>query len=138
MKEGYEKKDKEEDNDYTKENEKQKGNVLSDSKLEMDQEMNQSEMEMKDNELEEILDRENLDLEEFLNQGTTSGIETLPQEEINRIQQLFLWKTQAKGLKEVNNTERQSNEGGKIVKTTPGLAPRNPRKKEGGKSRTSS
>lgn len=138
MNEGYEKKDKEEDNDYTQENEKQKGNMLSDSELEMDQEMNQSEMEMKDNELYDILQRENLDLEGFLNQGTTSRIETLPQEEINRIQQLFLWKTQAKGLKEVNNNERQRNEGGKVVEMNPRLAPRNRRKKQGGKSRTSS
>lgn len=31
MKEGYEKRDKEENNDYTQENEKQKGNMMSDS-----------------------------------------------------------------------------------------------------------
>lgn len=79
----------------------------------MDQDMNQSEMETEDNELQEILDRENLDLEGFLNQGTMGGVESLPQEEINRIKQLFLWKTQAKGLEESNNTERQRNEGGK-------------------------
>lgn len=113
MKEGYEKRDNEEKNDYTQENEKQKGNMMSDSELEMDQEMNQSEMETEDNELQEILDRENLDLEGFSNHGTMDGVESLPQEEINRIKQLFRWKTQAKGLEEANNTERQRNEGGK-------------------------
>ena len=79
---------------------------MSDSEPEMDQEMNQSEMDTEDNELQEILDRENLDLEGFLNQGTLGGVESLPQEKINRIHQFFLWKTQAKGLEEVNNTER--------------------------------
>lgn len=67
--------------------------MMSDSELEMDKEMNQSEMEREDNELQEILDRENLDLEGFLNQGTSGGVESLSQEKINRIQQLFLWKT---------------------------------------------
>ena len=84
---------------------------------------------MEDNELQEILERENLDLEGFLNQGTEGSVESLPQDEINRIKQLFLWKTQAKGLEEVNNIERQSNKGVKIVKMTSGLAPRNLGKK---------
>lgn len=105
--------------------------MMSDSELEMDKEMNQSEMEMQDNELQDILDKENLDLEGLPNEGTTGGVESPLQEEINIIQQLFLWKTQAKGLEEVNNIERQNNEGVKAVKTTLRLAPRNPRKKRG-------
>ena len=90
-------------------------------------------MEMEDHELQDILDREHLDLEKFLERGTTKGMDSLPQEEFNRIQQLFLWKTQVKGLEEVNNIERQSNEGVKVVKTTLRLAPRNPGKKRGRK-----
>ena len=88
---------------------------------------------MEDNKLQEILDRENLDLEWFLHQGTTSGVESIPKEEIIRIQQLFLWKTQAKGFEEVNNTDKQRNEGVKAAKITLGLAPRYPRKKRGRK-----
>ena len=59
----------------------------------MDQEMTQSETDLEDHELQEILDKENLDLEGFLMQGNNGGIDSLPQEECNRIQQLFLWKT---------------------------------------------
>ena len=90
-------------------------------------------MEMEHIELQKILDRENLDLEGFLSKGTSGGVESLPQEECNRIKQLFLWKTQAKGLAKENNIERQGNQGVKAVKTTPGLALRNPRKKRGRK-----
>ena len=85
---------------------KQKEIMLSDAKPEMDQEMTQSEMEMEDHELQEIFDREHLDLEGFLKQGTISGVDSLPPEELNRVQQLFLWKTQAKGLERQRNNER--------------------------------
>ena len=53
---------------------------------------------MEDHELQEILDKENLDLEGFLKQGTREGVDLLPREEFNRVQQLFIWKTQTKGL----------------------------------------
>ena len=55
-------------------------------------------MEQEEHELQEIIDKEHLDLEGFLIQGTTRWLDSLPQEELNRIQQLFLWKNQAKGL----------------------------------------
>jgi len=55
--------------------------------------MIQSEMEMEDLELQEILERENIDLEGFLKQGTMGGIDSLPQDEFTRVQQLYLWKT---------------------------------------------
>ena len=60
--------------------------------------MTQSEMETEDNELQEILEKENLDLEGFLKQGTREGVDSLPPEEFHNVQQLFLWKTQTKGL----------------------------------------
>jgi len=82
----------------------------------MDQEMTQSEMEMEDHELQEILDREHLDLEGFLKQVTMGGVDSLPQEEFSKVQQLLLWKT-----------------GVKTMKTILGLAPRNPGKKRGRK-----
>ena len=59
---------------------------MNETRLEMDQEMTQSETDMEDHELQEILDKEHLDLEGFLKQGTTVGLDSLPQEECNRIQ----------------------------------------------------
>ena len=107
--------------------------MMSDAELEMDEEMTQSEMELVDHKLQEILDREHLDLEGFLNQGTMGGVDSLPQEEFNRVQQLFLWKTQDKGMEKKSNNERSGNEGVKTMKTTPGLASRHPGKKRGRK-----
>jgi hypothetical protein len=50
------------------------------------------------------------------------GVDSLPQEEFNRIQQLFLWKTQAKGLEKGKKHESRSNEGVKTMKTTPRIS----------------
>ena len=61
------------------------------------------------------------------------GVDSLPQEEFNRVQQMFLWKTQAKGLEMKRYKERQGSEGVKTKKTTPRLAPRNPGKRRGRK-----
>ena len=61
-----------------------------------DNEMTPSEAGMKDHELQEILERENLDLEKFLEQGITKGVDSLPKEEFDRVQQLFLWRSQMK------------------------------------------
>jgi len=60
--------------------------MRSETDIEMDQEMIQSETDLEEHELQEILDKENLDLEVFLIQGTKGGIESLPQDECNRIQ----------------------------------------------------
>ncbi len=37
------------------------------------------------------------------------GVDSLPQEELNRIQQLFLWKTQTEELEQGDNTGKQDN-----------------------------
>ena len=66
-------------------------------------------------------------------QGTKEGIDSLPPEEFSRVQQLFIWKTQNKGLERQRNKEKQSSEGVKTVKSTPRLAPRNLGKKRGRK-----
>lgn len=95
--------------------------------------MTQSEMEKENHELQAILEKENLDLEGCLDQGTMEGVDSLSSEEFSRIQQLFLWKTQIKGMQGQGNNERLGSEGVKTMKTTPGLAPRNPRKKRGRK-----
>ena len=79
-------KEKEEDSEQTQDINKHKETMLSNGELEMDQEMTQSEMEMEDHEVQEILDRQHLDLEGFLKHGTMGGVESLPQEEFNRVQ----------------------------------------------------
>jgi len=107
--------------------------MMSETKLEMDQEMTQSEIDLEDHELQEILDKEHLDLEGFLMQGTTGGIDSLPQEECNRIQQTFLWKTQERGLHKGKIINKQEYKGVKTMKSTLGLATRNPGKKRGRK-----
>lgn len=99
--------------------------MLSDGEMEMDQQMTQSEKDMEDHELKDILDRKHLYLEGFLKQWTIGVVDSLPQEEFNRVQQLFLWKNQDKGLERQRNNEKQGNEGLKTMKITPGLAPRN-------------
>eukprot|EP00253_Pinus_taeda_P007713 PITA_07713 len=53
---------------------------------------------MEDHKLQEILEKENLDLEGFLKQGTMEGVDSLPPEEYNKVQQLLLWKTETTGL----------------------------------------
>ena len=58
-------------------------------------------------------------------------MDSLPQEEFDRVQQLFLWRTRAKGSGGKRNLENQDNEGVKTMKTTAGLAPRNPSRKRG-------
>jgi len=51
----------------------------------MDHEMTLGDMEIEDHELQDILDREHLDSEGFLIQGTMGGVETLPEEDLNRV-----------------------------------------------------
>ena len=68
------------------ENNKQMDDLPSMMELSRDNEITLSEDGMEDHELQEILDRENLDLEGFLIQGTSVGVESLPREELDRIQ----------------------------------------------------
>lgn len=72
------------------ENNKLKEDRLGTMELDRHHEMTPSEVGMEDHDLQEILERENLDLEKFLEQGTTKGVDSLPQEEFDRLQQLFL------------------------------------------------
>lgn len=74
----------------TPENNQQKEDLSNTMELDRDQEMTPSEVGTEDHELHDILEREHLDLEKFLEKGTTKGMDSLPQEEFNRMQQLFL------------------------------------------------
>jgi len=51
--------------------------------------MTPSEAGTEDHDLQEILDRENPDLEKFLEQGKKIGVDSLPKEDYDRVQQLF-------------------------------------------------
>lgn len=79
------------------ENNQKREDLANTMEHDRDQEMTPSEVGTEDYELQDILDREHLVLEKFLEQGTTKGMDSLPQEEFNRVQQLFLWRTQTKG-----------------------------------------
>jgi len=78
----------------------------SNAETEMDQEMTPSKMETKDQELQAILEKENLDLEDFLIQGTKGGLDSLPPREFNKVQQLYIRKTQNKGPETQRSKEK--------------------------------
>lgn len=94
MEEGPIEEEKEENYNPTQEICNKKDTMMSETELEMDIEMTQSETNLEDHKLQEILKKGHLDLEGLLMQGITGGIDSLPQEDCNRIHQLFLWKTQ--------------------------------------------
>ena len=60
-------------------------------------------------------------------------MDSLPQEEFNGVQQLFLWRTQEKGSRVKRNHDIQDSEVVKTMKAASGPAPRNPGKKRGRK-----
>jgi len=100
------------------ENSQQKNDLPSIMKINRDHEMIPSEARTEDHELQEILDRENLDLEKFLEQGTTKGVDSLPKEEYDRVQQLFLWRSQLKGSGVKRNHVSQEHRGVKMMEET--------------------
>jgi len=64
-------------------------------------------------------------------QGTTGGIDSLPQEHCNRIQLLFLWKVEERGLDKGKTIDKEEYRGVKTMESTRGLATINARKKRG-------
>jgi len=80
-----------------------------------------------DQDLREILDRENLELEK----GTNKGIKSLPQEEFDRVQQLFLRRYQTKATGFKRNYDSQDNKGVKQMESISGYSTKNPGKKRG-------
>lgn len=101
--------------------------------LDKDHDMTPSEVGMEDHDLQEILERENIDLEKFLEHGSTKGVDSLPQVEFDRVQQLFLWRSQAKGSGVKINHDSQENRGVKTMEATSGHAPKNLGRKRGRK-----
>jgi hypothetical protein len=97
------------------ENNQQKDDLPSIMEISRDHEMTPSEAGTEDHELQEILERENLDLENFWNKGITKGVDSLPKEEYDRVQQLFLWRSQSKGTGVKRNHESQEHRGVKMM-----------------------
>lgn len=80
-----------------------------------DHEMTPSEAGMEDHEPQEILDRENLDLEKFLKHGKIIGVDSLPKEDYDGVQHLFLWMSQLNGAGFKINYESQEPSGVKMM-----------------------
>lgn len=98
-----------------------------------DHEMTPSEVETEDDELQEILERENLNLEKFLEEGITKGVDSLPKEVFDRVQQLFLWRSQSKGSRVKINHEIQGHKGDKSMEYSDIQSPKNLGRKRGRK-----
>lgn len=127
----HQKKEKEDNMGITRPDNELKGNPLSTTGLGTDQEMTPSEGGMKDQDLQEILDKENLELEHVLEQGTNKGIDSLPQEEFDRVQQLFLRRSQTKAVGVKRNHDSQENKGVRQMEITSRYSTKNPGKKRG-------
>ena len=98
-----------------------------------DHEMTPSEGGTKDQDLHEIIERENLELEKFLEQGIGKRIDSLPQEEFERVQHLFLQRSQRKAVGVKRNHDSQENKGVKSMEIISGHSTKNPGKKRGRK-----
>ena len=70
---------------YTQEQNEHTTDPLSTMEIEKDHEMTQSESGTEDQDLQEILERENLELEKFLEQGGNLGINSIPQEDVDKV-----------------------------------------------------
>ena len=79
-------KDKDTSMEDIPENSQQQDDPPSIMELSKDHEVTPSEAGMEDYEVQEILEKENLDLEKFLKQGITKGVDSLPKEELDRVQ----------------------------------------------------
>ena len=73
--------------------------------------MTQSESGTKDRDLQEILERENLELKKFLEQGGSLGINSIPQEEVDTVQQIFLSKSHQTTTGVKRGHDNQGNKG---------------------------
>jgi len=86
LEDSHAEKEKEDNMENRPENNQHKKDLSSTMEFDRDQEMTPSQVGTKDHELQDILKREHLNLENFLDQGQTKGVDSLPQEEFNRVQ----------------------------------------------------
>ena len=73
--------------------------------------MAQSESGIEDQDLQEILERENLELEKFLEQGGNLGINSISQEYVDNVQQIFLNKSHQTAVRVKRGHDNQENKG---------------------------
>lgn len=126
-------KEKDDNIEDRSDNSQQKEDQPSTMELDRGQEMTSSEVGTEEHELQDIMEREHLDLEKLLEEGTTKGVYSLPQEEFNSVQQLFLLRTRAKDSGVKRKHDSQDNGGVKTMEATEGHAPKNPGRKRGRK-----
>jgi len=108
-------KGKESNMDIIQEQDEHRMDPQKSMELDMDHEMTPSESGTEDQDLQEILERENLELEKFLEQGSNKGIKSLPQEELDRVQQLFLNRSNQKDIGVKRGHDNQENKGVKSM-----------------------
>jgi len=73
--------------------------------------MTQSESGIEDQDLQEILERENLELEKFLEQGGNLGIKSIPQDDVDKVQHIFLKKSNQTIARVKRGHDNQENKG---------------------------
>jgi len=101
--------------------------------IEKDHDTTQSESGREDQDLQEIMERENLELETFLERGGNLGINSIPQEDVDKVQQLFLNKSHQidAGVQRVH--DNQENKGTSTIGLITGKLTKNPGKRRGRK-----
>lgn len=69
----------------------------------------------------------------FMEQGITKGVDSLPKDEFDRVQQLFLWRSQSKSYRVKRNHDNRENRGMKAMEEKPRHSSKNPSRKRGKK-----
>jgi hypothetical protein len=99
-----------------------------------DAEMTPSEVGTEDPELRDLVEREGIDLTNILEQWKRQGVDSVPTEQLDRIQYLFLLREEAKarGLKHTHG--EIGHLGVKASEGQPQLSPKQTQRKKGRKS----
>ena len=124
-------KEKETSMEYIQEQNEHTMDPLSTMEVEKDQEMTQSESGTEDQDLQEILERENLELEKFLEQGGNLGLNSIPQEDVDKVQQIFLNKAHQTAVGVKRGHDNQENKGTSSIGLITRKLTKNPSKRRG-------
>ena len=119
--------------EYTQEQNEHTTDPLSTMEVEKYQEMTQSESGIEDQDLQEILERENLELEKLLEQGGNLGINSILQEDVEKVQQIFLNKAHQTAAGVKRGHDKQENNGTSSIGLITGKLTKNPGNRRGRK-----
>ena len=119
--------------EYTQEQNEHTTDPLSTMEVEKDPEMTQSESGTEDQDLQEILERENLELEKFLEWGRNLGINSIPEEDMDKVQQIFLNKAHQTVAGVKRGHDNQEKKGTSSIGLITGKLTKNPGKRRGRK-----